>query len=533
MTALSRRGLLKSLLAATTGTRAYGHEFEKPTIRGFLDLDSRVLTGRILNATPARLPAAIFLSIDAASWSAVRSDHRGAFSLPLESVHWPQRILALEPSSWASGAIGPLPAMFRGQSGVSIDVLGFGEGVRNNYSRSAFDGILTRSNAEMLVSMGFDHVRLACDPSPGLAASNANEQSAAIDVALHAVRALLSYGLNVIVDFHVGGGSGEQEWTAENIQRAYPDQPRWLRYLAYVARMASALAVFPPDRVAIEQWNETTLRANDDWPAMAESLWAAIRTANANITILVSGAEYASVHGLQQLQADHFDARTAFVVHTYEPMVFTHQGIASGPTPKISRMSYPAARSERDSVLQGQTSTVRGYLSSYFDAGRFGYDGAAIGDHVWSKVDRWLEDNGVSTSALFVTEMGCHGDTLNASSDMPGASVVARAKWFQDNSSVCAARGVSRTYWSYGGDRNVWNFCQNGIPDPAILASFWKSMPSASVRTRNTAVDCADVAAAVRRQANASKRRRAAAEIVRSLDAPGCVLSVWSIQRRT
>ncbi len=147
-------------------------------------------------------------------------------------------------------------------------------------------------------------------------------------------------------------------------------------------------------------------------------------------------------------------------------------------TPKISRMSYPAARSERDSVLQGQTSTVRGYLSSYFDAGRFGYDGAAIGDHVWSKVDRWLEDNGVSTSALFVTEMGCHGDTLNASSDMPGASVVARAKWFQDNSSVCAARGVSRTYWSYGGDRNVWNFCQNGIPDPAILASFGNPCPA-------------------------------------------------------
>lgn len=368
---------------------------------------------------------------------------------------------------------------FTAVSGFSVSTLGFGEGVLDGYSQAAFDREATPGRMASMRDAGFDHVRLAVDPSPALSATSPSELSSRLAVVEYAIKKLIDMGFKVILDVHTGGGSGEHEYTVERITDDYPNGPKWKRFLTVVVEIANVVSRFPTCQVAIEQFNETKMRVGSGWPALAHDIWRNIRSANKNITILVSTAYFSGFGTETEFDARSFDDNTIFVVHSYDPQIFTYQGLSVGPTPTVSRLHWPAIRSDEPKALEGQSSRIQRYLGSYFRGNGcpFGTDGTYF-DKLIESLQSWCKTQGVAPSRIFFTEYGCRGDSKASDQDLPGPSIVARSMWFQDITARLRKAGFSRTLWDYGSDKNVWDFCNRWAPDPCLMGAVGQLVPS-------------------------------------------------------
>ena len=343
---------------------------------------------------------------------------------------------------------------FTARCGVSVVTLGFA--IYQPVTIENWDKTVTDARLAYLVQAGFDHVRIAFDPTPALAAASPSALAAVLAVAKHAIDATLHAGLKVILDLHVATMGA---WSTDAIEADYPAGAKWRRYGDIVRAFGGLCADYSTAKVAFELYNENSNNesyGNTHWTDRVRDLFASARSVTVKTTLLIGGSFYSSIDGLKDLEASHFDQNTGFVVHNYNPAIFTHQNAASY-TRFVERLHYPPIASDKASAIAGMAQRVNASpgadadktklyrdrltrLDAYFDTPQGpDYITARI-----QEVVRWRMHNGVPASRIFVTEFGTHNDH-----DFPGGSLICRMAWIQDVDREHEAAGFSRTIWNY------------------------------------------------------------------------------------
>jgi endoglucanase len=207
---------------------------------------------------------------------------------------------------------------------------------------------VTPTMYRVVAEEGFDFVRLPMDPGPLLAYGPGPGQDALVAEIREAALDALAVDLKVIVDLHPLQ-RGDETGGIEDILG-----PLWPDYVALVGRIAAGLADLPTGRVALEPLNEPThdceavyAGAPAQWPDMMAKLHTAIRGAAPDLTVVLSGACWGGVAGLEALDpAMIADDNVLWSFHSYAPFTFTHQGAVwdAPPLMFISGLPYPPSR---------------------------------------------------------------------------------------------------------------------------------------------------------------------------------------------
>jgi hypothetical protein len=343
---------------------------------------------------------------------------------------------------------------FTAQSGVSVVPLGFE--VYQPLSIQSWENAFPSARLVALKASGFDHLRITFDPTPALAAPTPFALEAILAVAAHAIEATLLVGLKVILDLHVAVTGS---WSTALIEADFPNGPKWQRYLVVARAFGMLCGRYTPSTVALELYNENANNeayGNSNWAIRIQALWRSVRSINLKTTLLVGGSFYSSIEGLQDLKASDFDKNTGFVVHDYEPTIFTHQN-AAGYTRYVERLHYPPILSDRGAAITSMEQRIaastlsdadkkrarsdrESRLRAYFDMPQdYDYLSAKI-----RQIVHWQARNNVPSSRIFITEFGSHNDR-----DYRGASLTARIAWTQDSDRLHEEAGFCRTIWNY------------------------------------------------------------------------------------
>lgn len=176
---------------------------------------------------------------------------------------------------------------------------------------------ITPADFKLVHDLGFDHVRLSIDPVPLIADKATGalrpEAMARLD---ETVKQITANGLVVVLDIHP-----EKDWVmASELTDDGTEQ-----FLAFWKSFAAHYAGSDPEKVYFEVMNEPNGVDLHKWAAEEEKAVTLIREQAAKHTIIVGGAHWNGIDGLQAL-APFQDNNLIYTFHDYNPMTFTHQG---------------------------------------------------------------------------------------------------------------------------------------------------------------------------------------------------------------
>jgi endoglucanase len=203
---------------------------------------------------------------------------------------------------------------------------------------------------------GFDHIRLPvgwhfyCGPGPDFTiASGIYEQVDSM------VAMALAEGLAVMIDVH-----HFEEFTSD--PPAHLDQ-----FYAIWAQLAVHYADAPPN-VVFELLNEprdsaTTTVMN---PIFAEAI-RRIRVTNPDRTLFIGTGAFNGISELNHLLLPDDDLNLIATVHTYDPFLFTHQGLnwAGDDAAAIHGIQFPGPPSEPLAVPPGVSQWAANWINDY------------------------------------------------------------------------------------------------------------------------------------------------------------------------
>jgi endoglucanase len=327
--------------------------------------------------------------------------------------------------------------------------------------RNAFPAALMRDFA----ASGFDFVRLTLDVGPFIQLQGSDRQALEQKL-LDNIGLFHELGLGVIVDCHP-----VEQVPLYSVQSILDqlESPLFVEYTAVISRLASLLAGVRSGRVALELMNEPVVRDASHrtqvivWGAAQLVLHDAARRAAADLPLLLTGADYGGVSGLDDLDpAPFLDSNTLFSFHYYMPLAFTHQGLDLGmadapAAPYVVDLPYPCdavppdelaaridARIASDSALDASARTqamahahriLDSFLSDAWDR-----------DVVQRDMDRvasWADRNGIDRHRIVMGECGATG----RNAQFTGAEPVYRRRWLSDVTGLAQARGFGWSVW--------------------------------------------------------------------------------------
>ena len=287
----------------------------------------------------------------------------------------------------------------------------------------------TAEDMQLIHSLGLDHIRLPVDPVrlwefPGdgpLKPDALRQMDAAIQLAL-------DHDLNVVVDMHPRPDFKEQ---LEN------DPATFQSFLKMWKELATHLAQYDADRLALEILNEPMVKDLEKWQTMVEQLHGAIRRAAPKHTIIIGGGEWSSTEMLCHLVPVD-DPNVVYTFHFYEPHVFTHQGTGWGEPAwvKLKGVPYPLEKEQGVKMLEGISdddarAVFRDHIDQQWDAGK-------IKDRLGGAA-AWAEEHGV---AIWCGEFGVYRTYANP---------VDRARYLQDLRMALEHCGIGWAMWDYKG----------------------------------------------------------------------------------
>jgi hypothetical protein len=319
------------------------------------------------------------------------------------------------------------------------------------------DRELRVAELQSLRHAGFDFVRLAVDPGPFLQ-FHGEWRDKLDQMLLDRVRAILSSGLAVIVDFHPS--DMHPHYIARELVRGR-GAPAAADFLRLVEHTAGLLQGLRSQRVALELFNEPP-GPTEAWQPMLEAAYQAARRQAPALLLVLTGAHESAPEGLTALRIAAFrnDPAVLYTFHYYEPFQFTHQGASWNPAHYLADVPYPAyARPLSDSLdasmakiaaaqlsLPHQRTAVaeaRRHLESYH---RSRFDRATIGRDL-DRVVRWARNNAIASGRLLLGEFGA----MKPDGHLQGARAVERRQWFSDVRTEAEARGFGWAVWAYRG----------------------------------------------------------------------------------
>jgi endoglucanase len=270
---------------------------------------------------------------------------------------------------------------------------------------------------------GFTFVRLCIQPQV-LLRPDGTLDPARLAVLLEAIERLQRAGLGVIADAH------PESWYPED----HPEHRQAL--FDFWRGMAPALRRFDPSRTFVEVLNEPIFRDHAVWAALQLEVLAVIRAVLPLHTVILTGADWGSLEGLQQLRPVR-DARVIYSVHDYAPGVLTGLGsFEPGIDAKaMARLPFPvsdvaACRAAVAGSAHARTRAIGEYYCSE------SWNAARLQERL-SIAAAWGRKHG---APVMILEFGAYAH-LNRS---------ARLAYFEAFGKAAQREGLGWALWGYG-----------------------------------------------------------------------------------
>jgi len=299
------------------------------------------------------------------------------------------------------------------------------------YTPEQFDNYITDADLDLIVQMGFDHVRLGVNPQPKFDKGEPDKDKtplfdehepnkipkAYFDCLDKAVAKILTHKLAVIIELHPDPGSdfkarmkNEDEFVEkvadfwQALAAHYSDQGKW-----------------DHESVFFEIMNEPEFPDGYRWMGVQTKLAAAIRRGAPSNTIIAAGANWSNDDDLV-FQEPIRDPNVIYNFHFYEPKIFTHQGanfstyyyhwLQGVRYPSTPESATAAAAQIPDTDRNDRLLVIR-YGNDHWDATRI--------EAEMKQAKDWANANGHGVP-LICNEFGVYRD----------ADAQDRAKWLQD-----------------------------------------------------------------------------------------------------
>ncbi len=329
-------------------------------------------------------------------------------------------------------------------------------------------GFVDAEDIADLRQAGFDTVRLPVEPAFLLHGNDSARREAVLSGINRAVALLVGEGLNVIVDLHTiprGDESG-----MAGTRQVTEDPAVFARYDALVGEIAADLSRWPAQTVALELINEPTLDCHDAdeqmrWQASLERLHGTARAANADITLVLTGACWGSAGGLTALDPTRIaDDNTVWSFHSYEPFIVTHQGAGwvdhlvrhlrdlPWPPDALSGDDWAAMVARNEGRIRAELDGRRqaeslDFLHDHTRRLRGGNAVARLAEP-FDRVARWADAHGIARGRVFLGEFGMIGREWGTDLDVPEPW---RLAYMRDMIALAEEHGFGWSVWSYGG----------------------------------------------------------------------------------
>ncbi|MEU1970852.1 cellulase family glycosylhydrolase [Microbacterium sp. NPDC019599] len=308
------------------------------------------------------------------------------------------------------------------------------------YVAEHFDTAMTRSDLELIVSMGFDHVRFPFAFEQ--VTSTAGDAAEFIARLRREVERLHALGLAVVVDAH-------PELALRDALAK--DAAARTAFVADWRRVAGALADLPTETTAFEILNEPSLGDARVWEEIVERALEALTSAAPQHSVVVSGDGYSDVAELLHLDPSVLRENVVLNLHHYEPVAISHQSAYFTPpdTRDIKGLEYPVEGANVRELLAGTLAPeARARVKEFVRAG-------------WS---RGSFDAVFAAARVFA---GARPLTCNEFGVYRGAPRGTRLRWTRDAVAAMEAQGIGWTVWDYGGDFAVTTRV-SGIREPDL-----------------------------------------------------------------
>ncbi len=319
-------------------------------------------------------------------------------------------------------------------------------------------------DAQLIHSLGLDHVRFTLDPSPlwdyrhaadpaKLSESYLREIDAALDM-------LLSAGLDVIVDLH----------PEQDFKDKLASDPAFTDAAAtFWSALARHLAGRDPRRVALEVINEPNVPDPKMWHGIATRLVTAIRVGAPRHLIIVTGPGWSGIDDLLKMEPVA-DKHVLYTFHFYEPMDFTHQGASWGAPywAHLKGVPYPMT-TERVKAMSASIANDEARRNVEWNS-RTNWDAAQIAKRIGAASD-WATKRNVG---LYCGEFGAYRSFAPATD---------RAEWVHDVRSALDHAGIGWAMWDYsGGFALVQRNDRTRTADPVIVKGLGLTIAASPVK---------------------------------------------------
>lgn len=320
-----------------------------------------------------------------------------------------------------------------------------------------------------LKAAGFDTVRMPVEPAFLLHDADPERLAAILAGIDAAIAMIVEAGLNVIVDMHtIPRGSGEAYAGTDQIMAS---EALFARYADMVARVVGHLERWPAASVALEVINEPTLDCydrggRDRWARMLETLHGAARAANAEITLVLTGACWGSADGLAALDPDAIgDDNVLWTFHSYEPFMVTHQGATWGGdiVAHLRDIPWPPGAvdaGEWDRIVAANERRIRAALAGRAERRAIGFlrdhtadlratdDPIAVLAPPFATVAGWADEHGIAREDILLGEFGMIGREWGTDLEVPAQY---RLNYMRAMIGLAEAHGFGWSVWSFGG----------------------------------------------------------------------------------
>jgi endoglucanase len=204
-----------------------------------------------------------------------------------------------------------------------------------------------------------------------------------------------------------------------------------------------------PDALYFELLNEP--HGNLDaarWNALMADTIAVVREIDDYHTLVVGGADWGGISGLDRLEIPAGEANTIATFHFYDPMLFTHQGAEwTGSEYGTLGVTWPGPpETEITPIPEARkVEWVRMWFLRYNQTQ--GDANPASADAIAKTLDRALAWSKQSGTPLWLGEFGAYST----------ADAASRARWTATVRAEAEARGFPWAYWEFGAGFGIYD----------------------------------------------------------------------------
>ncbi|MBQ8825242.1 MAG: cellulase family glycosylhydrolase [Ruminococcus sp.] len=298
-------------------------------------------------------------------------------------------------------------------------------------SKKHYNNFITEKDIKYIASLGLDHVRIPIDYML-LEEEDGTEKQEGYYYLNKCIEWCKKYNIHIIIDLHktYGYSFDPLDKTDKKIffynkkiqERFYTLWKRIaVRYkgLSYMVAFELLNEIVEPE--VAEEWNKIALNAIHEIHKIAPDTW-----------IIFGGTMYNSVLSVPSLAVPD-DKKVAFTFHSYEPIIFTHQGAywVDNMNPDF-RISYPESLSKYRNCSKN--------LKYQLVSSIFRKDLTSLGTDFFEKLFlpaiKYAEENNVP---IYCGEYG----VIDLADD------ISKVKWVKDICTIFNKYQIGRAYWNY------------------------------------------------------------------------------------